>query len=177
MKAKTRFSNPAWLELAKETFKDFQIQVKELSTLRADRAEIDYTLLSASTPDISKMSEDRIVKRITSTLADVLMVNRSPERVVLTIIGDVLCRWPSSSQKILLTPERRQLIELLTHDFQTAEYLAEHCGFKDAAGVRQAIAKIKRKFCAIFSVAESFIEGKEGYGYRLADGYDLINTG
>lgn len=177
MKAKTRFLDSDWLKLAEETFKDSQIQVKELAALHDDRTEMNYALLTASTKDLSQASEDRIVERITGTLTAALMVRSNTEPVALTIIGDILCRWPSSSKGILLTPNRKQLVKLFTHDFQSAEYLAEHCGFKNADGVRQAIAKIKQKFCVTFSVADSFIEGKEGYGYRLADGYDLIDIG
>lgn len=174
MGTKTRFLDPAWRELAEQTLRESKNQIQEAATLLKDRNELNRSLLFAPVLPALSGSEDRIVERVTNNVVDALTVGNNTDRIAFRITGDALCRWPSSSTSMLLSPQRKRLIECLSHDFASPKTLAGISGFKDAVGVQQAVAKIKRKFQATFGLPEPFIEGKEGYGYRIAEAYHLM---
>ncbi len=141
-----------------------------------DHAEISRTLLSASSFNGIKGSEDRIAERVTNSLTDLFVTAGGADRVVFVVSDNTLRRWPSTATGMLLSAQRRKLIESLSHEFTSPKTLAARSGFKNAVGVQQAVAKIKRKFQATFGLSTPFIEGREGYGYRLAEAYSLIDT-
>ena len=176
MPAKTRFLNPVWREVAELALQEQTERVKELGASMRDHAEISRTLLSVSSFNGVRGSEDRIAERVTNSLTDLFMAGGATDRIAFIISDNTLRRWPSTATGMLLSPERRKLIESLSHEFTSPKTLAVRSGFKNAVGVQQAVAKIKRKFQATFGLPTPLIEGREGYGYRLAEAYSLIDT-